>query len=481
MLGKILPDCHSPEKRSVEPVEGGEMTAQKRLPVLWKLSWPAIVEQLLSMLVSYADTAMVGALGARATAAVSVVSSSIWTVGGILAGIGVGYSVQVANAVGAQDEVRVRRIVRQGALAALVVGLLVLSAMQLMATAIPRWLGAEPEVYPLAVSYLRWVTLGLPFSTALAIFSAILRCTGDTRTPLMLNGLANMVNIVLNFFLIYPTRQWGGLTIPGAGLGVAGAAIGTAASVALAGCLIVRHTFFRRGHPMSLGPEEGYRPDREIIGTALRLGLPYIGERMTVNLGQILMTGLVAHVGTVALAANHIAVTVEGLCYLPAFGVSFAATALVGQAVGADSRENARAYGALSGWLGWWMSVGTGAMLFVAAPWLAGLFSPDGAVVAETVKVLRIVAFAEPCFGLSIVLSGALRGANDVRFPMLCSLGSMWGIRIVAANLLVYRFGWGLEAIWLSMSADLVLRGILCALRWRSPRWERLSGLSERG
>lgn len=473
MLGEIL----RPEEKGSEPVEMEAGEREKRLSVLWKLSWPAIVEQMLSMLVSYADTAMVGALGAEATAAVAVVSSSIWTVGGILASLGVGYSVQVANAVGAQDEARVRRIIRQGALAAVVVGLLVLCVMQLLASSIPRWLGAEPEVYPLAVSYLRWVTLGLPFSTALAIFSAILRCTGDTRTPLMLNGLSNVVNIGLNFLLIYPTRSWYGLTIPGAGLGVSGAAIGTAASVALAGCLMIRHTFFRRGHPMSLGPEERYRPDGEIIRTAIGLGLPCMWERMTINLGQILMTGLVAHVGTVALAANHIAVTVEGICYLPAFGVSFAATALVGQAVGAGSRENARAYGVLSGWLGLWMSVGTGGLLFLLAPWLAGLFSPDGAVVAETVKVLRIVAFAEPCFGLSIVLSGALRGASDVRFPMVCSLGSMWGVRMVAANVLVYQFGWGLEAIWLSMAADLVLRGILCTLRWHSPRWERLAGL----
>lgn len=452
---------------------------EKRLPVLWRLSWPAIMEQLLSMLVSYADTAMVGALGSDATAAVSVVSSSIWTVGGILAGIGVGYSVQVANAVGARDERKARRVIRQGALAVMVVGLLVLTVMQLLAPFIPRWLGADQVVYPLAVSYLRWVTLGLPFSTALAVFSAILRCTGDTKTPLVLNGLANVVNIIFNFFLIYPTRQWRGITIPGAGLGVAGAAIGTAASVALAGCLIVRHTFFRRGYPVSQGPDEDYRPDREIIKNAVVLGVPYIGERLTVNLGQILMTGLVAHVGTVALAANHIAVTIEGICYLPAFGVSFAATALVGQSVGAGSRENARSYGALSGWLGLWMSVGTGTLLFLLAPWLAAIFTPDGAVVAETVKVLRIVAFAEPCFGLSIVLSGALRGANDVRFPMVCSLGSMWGVRIVAANVLVHRFHWGLEAVWTAMSLDLILRGVLCALRWRSRRWERLAGLEK--
>ena len=296
-----------------ELVLGGK----SRFSVLWHLAWPAIIEQLLGMAVSFADTAMVGAMGKSSTAAVSVVSSSLWLIGGVLAGFGVGYSVQVANAVGAGDDARARRVTRQGALAAAVTGLLALAVMEALAGVLPRWLGAEPEVYPLAVSYLRWYSLGLPFTAVLYIFSAILRCMGNTKTPLFLNSLANIANIVLNFFLIYPTRQWRGITFYGAGLGVAGAAIASALSLAIAGLLLLRAVFFNKAKPVSVGPEENYRPDWAIIRAALGLGVPYIGERLTVNLGQILMTKLVAHVGTVALAANHIATTAEGICYLP--------------------------------------------------------------------------------------------------------------------------------------------------------------------
>ena len=455
------------------------LTTKRRLPVLWHLTWPAIIEQLLGMMVSFVDTAMVGSMGAASTAAVSVVSSSIWLINGILAGVGVGYSVQVANAVGAQDHARARRVMRQGALAVAALGLLVLAVMELLAPFLPRWLGAKPEVYPLAVSYLRFYALGLPFSTVLAVFSAIIRCTGDTRTPLALNGLANLVNVVLNFLLIYPTRQWRGITLPGAGLGVAGAAIASAAALALAGCLLLWKVFFNREKPVSIGPEEGYRPDSDIIRTALRLGVPYIGERVTINLGQILMTTLVAHVGTVALAANHIATTAEGMCYLPAYGVSFAATALVGQSVGAGDREDARAYGRLSGLLGFGMCLVTGALLFLLAVPIADLFTNEDPVIAETAKVLRIVAFSEPFFAISIVMSGALRGARDVRCPMVVALGCMWGIRAILAPILVYGFHWGLEAVWLAMALDLTARGILTALRWRSGSWERTAGLSE--
>lgn len=455
-----------------ELVLGGK----SRFSVLWHLAWPAIIEQLLGMAVSFADTAMVGAMGKSSTAAVSVVSSSLWLIGGVLAGFGVGYSVQVANAVGAGDDARARRVTRQGALAAAVTGLLALAVMEALAGVLPRWLGAEPEVYPLAVSYLRWYSLGLPFTAVLYIFSAILRCMGNTKTPLFLNSLANIANIVLNFFLIYPTRQWRGITFYGAGLGVAGAAIASALSLAIAGLLLLRAVFFNKAKPVSVGPEENYRPDWAIIRAALGLGVPYIGERLTVNLGQILMTKLVAHVGTVALAANHIATTAEGICYLPAYGISAAATALVGQAVGANSREDARSYGKLSGVLGFGLCVLTGAMLFLAAAPAARIFTPDETVIALTARVLRIVSFSEPFFGLSIVLSGALRGASDVRFPMAVALGCMWGIRAVLAPILILGFGWGLEAVWTAMALDLTARGILCALRWRGGRWERSAG-----
>lgn len=451
---------------------------KRRIPVLWHLTWPAIIEQLLGTMVSYVDTAMVGSLGSASTAAVSVVSTSLWLINGILSGIGVGYSVQVANAIGAGDHAKARSVIRQGALAVAALGLLVLAVMEGVAAYLPRWLGAEPDVIPLAIRYLRFYSLGLPFSAALSVFSAILRCTGDTRTPLFLNSLANVVNIVLNFFLIYPTRQWHGITFAGAGMGVGGAAVASALSLAVSGLLMLRTVFFNKSRPVSVGPGEGYRPDGEIIRTAALLGLPYIGERVTINLGQILMTALVAHVGTVALAANHIADTAEGMCYLPAYGISFAATALVGQAVGAKDREDAGAYGRLSGILGFVMCTVTGALLFLFAAPIASIFTPDAEVVAETAKVLRIVAFSEPLFAVSIVMSGALRGARDVRFPMFVALGCMWGIRATLSPILIFGFGWGLEAVWSAMALDLIVRGVLCALRWRSRRWEKTAGLT---
>ncbi len=453
-----------------------------RMRVMWRLSWPAILEQLLGTMVSYVDTAMVGVLGAAASAAVSINASSIWLVGGVLSGIGVGYSVQVANSVGARDESKARRAIVQALLAVLVVGFGFLVLMQLLAGSIPRWMGARPEVLGDAVRYLRYYTLCMPGHTALYVFSAVLRCTGDTRTPLILNSSCNIMNMVLNFLLIYPTRDitlFGcTVTVPGAGMGVAGAAAASAMAIDLAGLILLtvvvrRYRLFRRSSGDSL------RPDWIIIRTAVSLGLPYIAERASVNLGQITMTRIVAYIGTAALAANHIATTIEGLCYLPAYGISSAATALVGQSVGAKNEEDARSYGTLSGLFGFVLCVATAVALFLFAPALASLFSPDAEVIALTTRVLRIVAFCEPFFALSIVMAGALRGANDSRTPMFISLCSMWIIRITLACLLIFVFDFGLEGVWLAMSIELTCRGLLCALRWRSGKWKRLAGFTQ--
>lgn len=457
-------------------------SGNSRVRVMWHLSWPAILEQLLGTMVSYVDTAMVGVLGKAATAAVSINASPIWLVSGILSGIGVGYSVQVANAVGARDEYKARRAIVQALLAVLVVGLSFLVLLQLWASYIPQWMGAEPDVLPNAVRYLRYYTLCMPGHAMLYVLSAVVRCTGDTRTPLFLNSSCNILNMVLNFLLIYPTRELTvfGLTftMPGAGMGVAGAAAASAISIDLAGLLLLT-VMIRRFHLFRRGMGDSLRPNSIVIRTAVSLGLPYIAERMSINLGQIVMVRVVASIGTAALAAHHIATTAEGLCYLPAYGISAAATALVGQSVGAKSKEDAKAFGALAGKLGFILCIATGAVLFIAARPLAGLFTPDTEVIGLTAQILRIVSVSEPFFALSIVLFGSLRGANDTRYPMFTCLLSMWVVRIILMVLFVFVFHLGLPGVWLAMALDLIVRGSLAALRWRSGKWHRLAGFTE--
>ncbi len=325
---------------------------------------------------------------------------------------------------------------------------------------------------------MRIYAAAMPFSALLVIFSAVLRCMGNTKTPLLFNSATNLLNLVLNFFLIYPTRQWHGLTVPGAGWGVEGAAVATAISIAAAGVPAALAAFRQRGYETSL--EEGFAPDRVIVRRAVSLGLPSALERAFINLGQIAMTALVGHaLTTAALAANQIATTAEGLCYLPAYGIGYAAIALVGRSVGAGDRADAKAYGDLTAILGFVLCLVTGTALFLFAPPLAGLFNSDAEVVAEAALALRVVAFAEPFFALSIILTNALRGADDPGFPMVAGLICMWAVRVPLACLFVLKLNWGLAGVWAAMALDLTLRGSLCTLRWRQGKWVQLCGLSE--
>lgn len=445
---------------------------RSRWSILLTLAWPAIIEQVLTTMVSYVDTAMVGVLGAAATAAVGLNAPVTWLISGLTQSVGVGYCVQVAHAIGARDEEGARRVIVQSLLAVAACGLGLFALMMVLAGFIPRWLGAEPEVLPQAVAYLRIYCCSLPFTAGLAILSAIVRCMGNTRLPLVLNTSANLLNIGLNYLFIYPTRQVGGVTVWGAGLGVTGAAIATSLSLSLAG-IVLMVTMFTRRDAFRITLREDWRPDWAVIRRAAGLGLPVMLERCAINFGQILTTWIIGTIGTVAVAANHIAVTAEGLCYMPAYGLSYAATTLVGQSVGAGDREGAKKYGALCGWCGFGLCAVTGLALFAFAPQLAALFNDDAAVVDQAARVLRVIAPVEPLFAAYIVLAGALRGAGDTKFPMLLCLGCMWGVRVVLAPILVFGFGVGLVGAWTAMAGDLVARGLGCALRWKHGRWMR--------
>lgn len=448
-----------------------------RLSVMWRLAWPAIIEQILATMVSYVDTAMVGALGKTASAAVSVNAAPMWLINGVLAGVATGYAVQVSHAVGAGDDEKAKAVIRQGVLASLFCGLAAFALYRSLAHFLPMWLGAVEPVLGEARSYLRVYTYCLIFEGGSAIFSAILRCMGNTKTPLILNTASNVINVILNFFFIYETRTvtfFGNtIVIPGAGMGVTGAALGTVFAWAFAG-IVTLLVALRQGDRYAIHRGESFKPDKGIITTAVKLGLPSAAERAMVNVGQVAMTGVVAAIDDgMSLAANTIATTAEGLCYLPAYGIAAASTAMVGQSVGAQNKEDARAYGSLSAKLGFLLCIGTSICLFLFAYPLASLFNTDQEVVAEAARMLKIVSVSEPFFALSIIYTGALRGARDVRFPMIVGLIAMWGVRIPLAPLLVFGLKLGLAGVWIAMAADLILRGILCTLRWRGKRWER--------
>lgn len=438
------------------------------------LAWPAILEQLLITAVNYVDTAMVGKLGHEATAAVAINIPITWVVNGLVMGCSTGFSVQAAHAVGAQDEGKVRRIIRQSILAVCMLGVVFTLAGILLAPHIPRWLGAQDSILRDAQGYLLIYMSFVTAVIATAVFSAIYRCMGNTKLPMRVNTAANLMNIVLNFFMIYETRYisfYGvSVKVPGLGWGVKGAAAATAISLVLSSAILAAG-FYTRKDQYKLRLKESYMPDSKIMREAVDLGMPLAMERLAMSSGQVLMTKVVSALGTVSLAANQVAVTAEAVCYLPAHGVAHAATALVGQSLGGGKKEDARQYGRAAVVTGFALACCTALYLVLTADLMAGLFVASGEAAALAARMLKIVAVSEPFLCAYLVSGGVLRGAGDSKYPMIVSLIGMWAVRIPIAPLLSIYFGLGLSGVWWAMVIDQVVKGVMCIWHVRRGQW----------
>ena len=490
------------------------------------LSLPTILAEVCSTAMEYIDTAMVGSLGAQASAAVGLVASSTWLVGGVCLGLSTGFTVQIAQLVGAGHAEAARNVLRQAIVVLGVASVVLAGVCAALSAQLPSWLGGAPDVAPQAASYFLIYSLALPAALFMRLGVGALQCAGDMRTPSLLSMLMCLLDVVFNFFLIFPSRglALGGLHVwvPGAGLGVAGAALGTAAAEVVVGALLfwaacVRSEklalFGRRAkeraseHPSNecratesrssmagsaqTRPTTGrgatvhsaqpaktlrrpkalgsWRPRASCLLAAAKVAGPICLERVVLNGAQIVSVGIVAPLGTVAVAAHSLAITAEGICYMPGFGVAAAATTLVGQTFGADRRDLARRLANLCVALGMAIMTCTGAAMYLLAPTVFALFTPDTAVQALGSSVLRIELFAEPLFAAAIVTMGALRGAGDTLVPTLLNIATMWGVRITLAFALVPTLG--LAGVWVAMLVELCVRGALFLVRLKRGKW----------
>lgn len=442
------------------------------------LSWPTIVEQALQTIVQFADSAMVGRIGAQASASVGMTTSVTWLVNSPLFAMGVGVLAVIARACGAGDAQTARKASVQSVLLTLFLGALIGVLTLAVSPFLPIWLGAEESLHQSASTYFFIICLPMVFRASIILFGSVLRAVRDMKTPMMVNIFMNVLNVILNFFLIYNSRviPLGTLSlfVPGAGLGVSGAAIATAVSY-VAGGVLMFIALLR--HPQVSPRGVKLRLDRDIMGACVRVGAPVALSRLGACLGQVVFSSQVTRLGTTALAAHSLAITSEQAFYIPGYGMQAAASTLCGNALGArDERrlvDTARTITVLSALL---MAV-TGGILFLIPDVMMSLFTTDTAVIAAGVKVLRIVALSEPFFGASIILEGVFNGIGDTRTPLFISIFTMWGVRILLTFICVSVLGLGLTAVWCCMVADNVTRCFLLLLRFVRGQWKHDVGL----
>ena len=430
-------------------------TLAPQLRLVWQLSLPAILTQITTIAMQYIDSAMVGALGADASAAIGLVASSTWLFGGVTAAVSAGFSVQVAHRIGAGEDTEARTVVRHGLAAAMTLAALLALLGLGICRQLPCWLGGGAEICADASAYFLTFSLMLPFSQLNSLTAGFLQCAGDMVTPSVLNAVMCGLDVVCNALLIPH-------------FGVLGAGMGTAlacalVSLAMAWCCCVRNAQLR----LRRGETHAFRP--EILKKAFRIGAPVAVQEIAMNGAMVASTMILAPLGAAAIAANSFAVTAESLCYMPGYGVGSAATTLVGRSVGAGDAAQARRYGNICTALGGALMGCTGLLMMIFCPFVFRLLTPVAEVRTLAAQALRIGLLAEPLFGVSIAAAGALRGAGDTLVPSLLNLGSIWIVRLGLSLLLVGKLG--LRGMWIAMAIELCVRGTLMLWRQKTSKF----------
>lgn len=454
--------------------EGATPSRREMALTVLALSAPAILAELSTTLMQYIDAGMVGSLGAHATASIGLVESTIWLMDGLAMSAAAGFTVQVAQLVGAGRDTDARNVFRQAIVVLGAFGALLATLGVAVSGHLPIWLGGDPSLYQDASDYFCVCSLALVPLTMARLGTGMLQCSGDMRTPSILNVLSCVLNVSVNAVLIHAglTLHMGPLElpIPGMGLGIRGAAFGTLAAQSITAVLMLGFACLR-SERLALRERGRWIPAKSTLVPAWRMSWPMLVERAFMSSAYIAVTAIVAPLGVTSVASHSLAITVEAVCYMPGLGMESAATTLVGQAVGARRTDIAQSFARLSTALGMVVMSMSGLLMFVFAPQVLGMLTPDVAVQELGTTILRIEAFAEPFYAASMVAAGALRGAGDTLLPSIFTLFSNWCVRIPALVVVAPRFG--LVGCWVVMALELCLRGILFLVRLLRGRWLR--------
>ena len=445
--------------------DGKTMTQGEKLRLIVSLSIPSILAQISATVMFFIDASMVGHLGAKATAAIGLVETTTWLLGGLASAANMGFSVQVAHFIGANDFKAARRVLRQSLVCCFLWSLMLSLASIAVHSYLPYWLGGSEEIAHDASLYFMIIGVCGIFFQMEGLAGSMLKCSGNMKIPSALNIMMCVLDVVFNYFFIYVLN-----------MGVMGAALGTGVAELITALLMLYFLLWRSKmlHLVNRDEEDdandrSFRPTADIVQTAFKIGAPMGFQHMLMGGAQVVSTIIVAPLGTIAIAANSLAITVESLCYMPGYGIAEAATTLVGQSIGAGQRLLTKSFAYMSVALGIGVMTLMGILMWVFAPELMMLMSPVEEIIAQGTDILRIEAWAEPMFAAAIVCNGVFIGAADTLKPAIMSLTSMWCVRLTLAAYLARDYG--LRGVWTAMAIELTFRGLLFLTRLFRGRW----------
>ena len=414
------------------------------------LSIPTILEEILSTLFQYVDTAMVGHLGEAATASVSVTTTITWLVNSIPHAISIAILAMVAKAFGAKDENRIKKISMQALMLAVVCGIITGGISLICSPYIPIWMGADKSIIHDASEYFFIISIPMIFRTASIILGAAIRATKNTKTPMLISLFSNILNIIMNTLLIYILD-----------MGVAGAAIASATSYVFSGTLMF--IVYRRNKYLNWKFKE-FTIDGHCMEECAKIGIPVLASSLTSCLGYVVFAGMVSGMGTTIFAAHSLAVTAETIFYNPGYGLRTATSTLVGISLGENDGEKFRLVSKMSIIFTVGMMVVSGVVLYFVAYPLMCLLTSSRPAAELGAEMLKMVSFSEPFFGIMIVMEGIFYGLGRTKYAFFVETFSMWGIRIFFTFICVKIFALDLRAVWYCMIADNVVKAVLLAI-----------------
>ena len=438
--------------------EGKTMTQREKLWLIVSLSIPSILAQISATVMFFIDASMVGHLGAKASAAIGLVESTGWLMGGLASAANMGFSVQVAHFIGANDFEAARRVLRQSLVCCIIWALMISLTSVIISPFLPYWLGGTEEIAHDAFVYFAiFGACGIFFQME-GLAGSMLKCSGNMKIPSLLNIGMCVMDVCFNYLFIYILD-----------LGVMGAAIGTGLAMLITAGLMLYFLLVKSKMLSLIGRSGSFKPKEDTVKTAFKIGAPMGLQHMLMGGAYVVSTLIVAPLGTIAIAAHSLAITVESLCYMPGYGIAEAATTLVGQGIGAGQRILTRSFAYMSVGLGIAVMTLMGILMWIFAPELMGIMSPVEEVISLGTQVLRIEAWAEPMFAAAIVANGVFIGAGDTMIPAIMSLCSMWLVRLTLAASLAPKYG--LKGVWTAMAIELTFRGSIFLARLFKGGW----------
>lgn len=455
-------------------IRNGElMSGNDKLNLIFQLSLPSILAQMTNVMMFFIDQSMVGRLGAQAAASIGLVESTTWLFGGLASAVSMGFSVQVAHFIGANDFEKARQVVRHGIITAFCVSFIIMLTAAIISQHLPYWLGGGADIAPDASRYFLIFSLAAPFFQMNNMASSMLKCEGNMRVPSILSVTVCALDVIFNFFFIFPTRTvsllGADILIPGAGLGVTGAAIGTGLAYVCVSMIQSWMAFFRSKILSIRLDKARFVFVGNYLKNAFNIGAPMALQMFLMSSAQIISTAIVAPLGNFAIAANTFAITAESLCYMPGYGIGDAATTLVGQSIGAGRKDLCRSFAHMAVWLGITIMAVMGVVMYFCAYDMMALMTPVEEICRLGADSLRIEAFAEPMFAASIVAYSVFVGAGDTLRPALINLSCMWFVRLTLAAILAKDYG--LPGVWTAMAVELSFRGMLFLIRLYRGKW----------